>query len=111
MWDQSHQSHASPASGFRCQERRHATHVNQLTPHRTTLRELSLPFAPPVSCLQKSAHRGVFVLTMHYLLYLWRYRIRRQNPVLSVFWPVPDDLLAITRPQRIACMCLELMVS
>lgn len=50
------------------------------------------------------------MLTMHYLLYLWRYRIRRQNPVLSVFWPVPDDLLTITRPQRIACMCLELMV-
>ncbi len=79
-------------------------------PHCPTV-PLSLILLYSLPVLQKSAHRGVFVLTMQYLLHLWRYRIRQQNPVLSVFCPVPDDLLSITRPQRIACMCLELMVS
>jgi len=59
---------------------------------------------------QASKERGVFVLAVHYIMYMWEYRLRLHNPLLSIIQPPEDDLLTMSRSQRLACFCLELMV-
>jgi hypothetical protein len=64
----------------------------------------------PGCLLQASYKRGPFVLAVHYLVFMWEHRLRLHNPLLSVVLPPKDDLLTITRPQRLLCLCLEIMV-
>jgi hypothetical protein len=64
----------------------------------------------PECLFQASYKRGPFVLAVHFLGFMWEHRLRLHNPLLSVVLPPKDDLLTITRPQRLLCLCLEIMV-
>jgi hypothetical protein len=60
---------------------------------------------------QKSQERGDMVLALHYIVSLWWYRVRVNHSLLSIFAPPLDEMLVITRAQRVATLAVGVLAN
>ena len=60
---------------------------------------------------QESHRRGVAVLALHFILVNWWHNLRANNVCLSTVFPPRSNTLSHTRPQRMACWCLQILAN
>jgi hypothetical protein len=64
-----------------------------------------------VSLPQASYSRGLSVLVSHYLALQWWRKIRSDHPLLSVLYPPLEEVLRVSRPQRVLTVCLAILAN
>ncbi len=58
-----------------------------------------------------SAQHGSVILVIHYVLLAWWSEIRRGHSWVSSLFPTLDTAVSVTRAQRIAVLCLSILVN
>jgi hypothetical protein len=64
-----------------------------------------------VVALQESASHGQVLLISHYIFLLWMQRLRLNHSFFSAFFPSLDAAIEISRPQRLAILCLAILAN
>lgn len=79
-------------------------HLDMSTEGRDMLKRMEASFL-----LSKS--RGSMVLAIHYIVKLWWYKTRVNHSLLSIFIPPMDDMIVISRAQRVATLCVGVLAN
>jgi hypothetical protein len=61
--------------------------------------------------VQESAQHGHVLLVSHYIYLLWVERMKLNHSFYSAFLPTLDAAIEISRPQRIAILCLAILAN
>ena len=64
---------------------------------------------PPAG--QSSDQRGEVLLSLHFLAMVWWKRLRQHHSWLAALAPPLDVILEVTQPQRVAVLCLSVLVN
>lgn len=61
--------------------------------------------------MQDAQSRGTTMLVLSYFIMVWSHQVRVHHTWLSVLMPPLDEMLFITRPQRIAILCVSILAN